>query len=86
MGLLLPQLNSPERKRQVLFEARRMVSSFSAQVAWRFMEFVCFPYRWAAYAHPAAAEESRDAVLQEFFDSSDCCRGRDFCKKVRAYT
>ena len=87
LGLLLPFYNDPVHKRQILLEARRMVSSFAAQVMWRFMVFCCFPFRWSVYAHPAADAQTQERVLREFFtDMQDCCRGKDFCKKVLRYT
>ena len=67
-------------------EAGRFLSDFNAQITWRFNDITCFPKKWAHYTHPASSgPAARRALVEQFFELKQCCRGPEFDEKIFQY-
>ena len=51
-------------------------------MSWRFACYEHFPYKWAAYVHPAIERSDQDNVVDEFFGLKKCCLDKHFGAKV----
>ena len=76
----------PSLRADLLEESGGLLSSFGAQLDWRFNPLKCFPYKWATWVHPGATAETKDDVVTEFFEEmKPCCRRRECDGKIYDY-
>ena len=69
---------------EFLNRVRQLGLDLSSQCYWRFMKYADFPFLFVLWAHPRATQEQRDAVINEFYRTRECCRGKEFSEKVFA--